>query len=74
MGCFNQYDCNFDDASKLATPRLPEIRLFWKKSYDVIVFLCDVTNKILSRGSYCIVDMDMWTKFGSSSISTTSFL
>ena len=59
---------------KLATPRLPEIRLFWKKSYDVIVFLCDVTNKILSRGSCCIVDMVMRTKFGSSSISTTSFL
>ena len=37
--------------------------------FDVITFVHDVTNKILSRGSNYIVDMVMWPMFGNSSIS-----
>ena len=53
--------------------------LFWNKGYDVITFVDDVTNKILSRDSNYIVDLFMWPKFGNSSISmreviTTSIL
>ena len=53
--------------------------LFWNKGYDVITFVDDVTNKILSRDSNYIVDVFMWPKFGNSSISmrevmTTSIL
>ena len=31
------------------TPGLHKIRLFWNKNYDVIIFVHDVTNKILSQ-------------------------
>ena len=43
--------------------------LFWNKGYDVITFVDDVTNKILSRDSNYIVDVFMWPKFGNCSIS-----
>lgn len=36
-GCFDQRDCNFDDVyTKLATPDLPEITVFWNKD-DVAI-------------------------------------
>ena len=65
--------------AKMATPGLLKITIFWKKGYDVIISVDDVTNKILSRDSNCIVDVFMWPKFGNSSISmreviTTSIL
>ena len=34
--------------------------LFWNKGYDVITFVDDVTNKILSRDSDYIADLFMW--------------
>ena len=43
--------------------------LFWNKGYDVITFVDDVTNKILSRDSNYIVDVFMWPKFDNCSIS-----
>ena len=53
--------------------------VFWDKSYDVIIPVDDVTNKILSRDLNYIVDVFMWPKFGSCNISmreviTTSIL
>ena len=36
---------------KLATLGLLEIKVFLNKGYDVIISICDVTNKILSRDS-----------------------
>ena len=65
--------------AKMATPGLLKIKAFWKKGYDVTIFVDDVTNKILSRDSNYIVDVFMWPKFGNSSISmrevmTTSIL
>ena len=56
-------------SAKMATPGLLKIKLFWNKGYDVIVYVHDVTNKILSRDSNCVVDVVVWPKFGNSSIS-----
>ena len=66
-------------STKMATPDLLIITVFWNKSYDVIVPVDGVTKKILSRDSNYIVDVSMWPKFGNSSISlrevtTTSIL
>ena len=56
-------------SAKLATLGLFKIKVFWSKGYDVIVFVHDVTNKVLSSESNYIVDMAMWPKFGNSNIS-----
>ena len=56
-------------SAKIATSGLRKIKVFWKKGYDVIISVNDVTNKILSRDSNYIVDVVMWPKFGNSSIS-----
>ena len=66
-------------STKMASPGLLKITVFWNKGYDVIISVDDVTNKILSRDSNYIVDVFMWSKFGNSSISmkeviTTSIL
>ena len=66
-------------SAKMATPSLLELTVFWNKGYDVIIFVDEVTNKILSRDSNYIVDVFMWPKFGNCSISmreviTTSIL
>ena len=50
-------------SAKVATLGLLEIMVFWKKSYDVIICVDDVTNKILSRDLNYIVDLVMWPKF-----------
>ena len=57
-------------SSKLASLGLLKIKLFWNKDYDVIIFVHDLTNKILSRDSNYIVDAVMWSKFGKFSIFT----
>ena len=54
--------------TKMATPDLLKITVFWNKGYDVIIYVHDVTNKILSRDSNFIVDVVMWPKFGNSNI------
>ena len=56
-------------SAKMVTPDLRKIKVFWKKGYDVITFVSDVTNKILSRDTNYVVDVVTWPKFGSSSIS-----
>ena len=61
-------------SAKMATQGLVKITVFWNKDYDVIVSVDDVTNKILSRDSHCIVDMFMWPKFGNCSTSMTEVI
>ena len=54
--------------AKLATLGLLKLKVTWNKGDDVIIFVHDVTNKILSRYSNYIVDVVIWPKFGNSSI------
>ena len=56
-------------SAKMATPGLLKIKIFWKKGYDVIISVYDVTNKFLSRDWNYIIDVFMWPKFGNCSIS-----
>ena len=56
-------------SAKMANPGLLKIKHFWKKGYDVIISVHDVTNKILSRDSNCNVNVVMCPKLGNSSIS-----
>ena len=51
-------------SAKLATAGFLKINIFWNKGFDVIVSVYDVTNKIWSRDSNCIVDVVMRPKFG----------
>ena len=46
-----------------------EIKVSWNKSYDVIICLDGVINKVLSDNLNHIVEMVMWPKFVNSSIS-----
>ena len=55
-------------SAKKATPGLLKIKLFWNKGCDVIIYVHDLTNQLLSRDSNCIVDIVMWPNFGNSSI------
>ena len=43
-------------SAQLATLTLLKIKVFLNKGYHVIISIHDVTNKILSRDSNCIVD------------------
>ena len=56
-------------SAKLATPGLYKTEIFWKKGYDVIISPHDITSPILSRDSSYNVNVVMWPKFGTSSIS-----
>ena len=56
-------------SAKITTPGLLKIRVFWNNGYDVIIYVHDVTNKILSRDLIYIIDVVMWPKFGNWSIS-----
>ena len=56
-------------SAKLATLGLLQITVIWNKVYDVIIYLYDVTNKILSRNSNYVIEVVMWPNFGNSSIS-----
>ena len=56
-------------SAKLATLGLFKIKIFWNKGHEVIIFVHDITNKILSRELNYIVDVFMWPKFGNSNIS-----
>ena len=55
-------------SAKMANPGLLEITVFWNKGYDLIIFVDDVTNKILPRDSIYILEMFMWPKFGNCTI------
>ena len=56
-------------SSKSTTIALLKIEVFSNKGYDLIVFVPDVINKILSRESNYTVNVVMSPKFGNSSIS-----
>ena len=56
-------------SAKMATPGFLKITVFWKKGYDVIISVDDITNKILWRDSNYFVDVFMWPKFGNCRIS-----
>ena len=57
-------------AAILMISGLLTIKVFWNKDYDVIIYVIELTNKILSRNSNYIVDVVMWSKFGKFSIFT----
>ena len=38
-------------------PGFLKIKLFWNKSYEVLIHVHDITNEILSRNSNYIVDV-----------------
>ena len=54
--------------AKMVSTSLLEIKVFWNKSYYVIYYVYDVTNKILSNDSNYVMDVVMWPKIGNSSI------
>ena len=56
-------------SAKMATPGLLKITVFWNKGYDVIIYVYDVTSKILFRDSNYVVDVVMSPKFGKPNIS-----
>ena len=56
-------------SAKIPTLGLLKIKVFWKKDYDAIIYVCDVNKKLLSADSNYIVAVVMWPKFGNSSIS-----
>ena len=58
-------------STKTAALGVLKIKIFWNKDYDVIIFVRDVTNKVLSNDKKYIVDVDMvmWPKFRNCSIS-----
>ena len=55
--------------AKMATLGLLKMTVFWNKGYDVIIYILEVTNKLLLRDSNYIVDMIMWPKFGNFNVS-----
>ena len=55
--------------AKFATLDLLKIKVFWNKDDDVMIFVNDVTNKVLLHESNYIVDVVMLTKFGNSNVS-----
>ena len=56
-------------SAKLAPLGILKIKVIWNKGCYVIIFVHDVSTKILSRDSSYIVDLAMWPKIGDSSIS-----
>ena len=56
-------------SAKLATLGYLKTKVFWNKGYDIIIFVNDVTSKMLFLKSNYIVHVVMWPKFGNSSIS-----
>ena len=52
-------------SAKIATPER-KIKVLWKKVYDVITYVYDVTNEFFSRDSNYNVHLVMWPKFGNS--------
>ena len=50
-------------SGKLATVGLLKMKIFWIKSYDVIIYVDDVTGKISSCNSNYVADVVIWPKF-----------
>ena len=56
-------------SAKMTTLGLLRLKAFKNKGYNVKISVYDVNKKILSRDSKYVVNVVMWPKFGSSSIS-----
>ena len=56
-------------STKLITPGLLQLKVFWNKGYDVIISVYDINNKVLSCCSNYVVEEVMWPEFVDSSIS-----
>ena len=56
-------------SANMATLGLLKMKIFGNKGYGIVISFHDVTNKILLRESYCIVDSVIRPHFGDSSIS-----
>ena len=61
-------------SAKMDTLGLLKVKVFLNKGYDVIFFVYEVINKILSRNSIYVVNVVMRSKFGYSSISMTEVI
>ena len=61
-------------SAKMATSGLLKIKIFRNKDYYVIIFVHDITYKILSHGSNDIVYVVVRATFGNSSISMREFI
>ena len=46
-------------SAKIPAPDFPKIKIFWNKGYEVIIYVHDINNKVLSRYSNHIVDAAM---------------
>ena len=55
-------------SAKLTTSVFLETKILWNKSYDVIIFVYDITKETLPGDCNYSIDVVMWTKFGNSSI------
>ena len=55
-------------SAKMATLDFLKTKAFWKKGYDVLIYVHDVINNISSRDSSNIVDV-LGPNFGNSNIS-----
>ena len=55
-------------SGKMATLDFLKIKLFQNEGYDVIIYVHDVTNQMLSCDPNYIVDLVIWPKFNNSSI------
>ena len=55
--------------AKMATLGFLKIKVFWNNGYEVIIFVPNITNKVLSRDLSYIIEVVMWPKFGNSNIS-----
>ena len=60
--------------AKMDTPDLLKTKVFWNEGYDILIFVHDLTNKILSRDSNYIVNVVMRLKLGNSSTSIREFI
>ena len=56
-------------SARMANTGFLKTKVIWNKGYDVIIFVYDVTNKVLSHKSNDIVDLVMSPKFSNCSIS-----
>ena len=56
-------------SAKFVTPSFLKIKTILNESYDVVISVHYVTNKILSGDSIYLVDVVMWPNFGNSGIS-----
>ena len=53
-------------SAKTATLGFLKVTIFWIKVYHVIIYVNDVTSKIVSSDSNYIVDVFIWLKFDNS--------